>query len=597
MMSLILSLAIKSLLVAGATLLWLQLARGASASQRSFIAHAGLAALFLLPLASIQLPALTLETGLVGTAQSAGSAAAAAPSIATGVTPTAQEATATPVMERIAASPFDKLALPFDWPLLLWLLPAIVLAVLTVAALLRLFALRARARVMVEPEWLSALAHAQRRMDFKSGAALLASDALPSPVSWGMARPVILLNEDALRATHEAEAIIAHELAHVASYDWVKLVLGRLVVAIYWFNPLVWMLARDAHQLREESADDAVLAANVPGADYAALLVHTARHDCKAALLGAHGVAPGKGSLQRRVRRVLDSSLPRTPMERRWAAIGALVALLGVAPLAALTLAPKGTSDQAMLASEQARFAEAGIGRRQVTLAAADIDRQRQIAEREGERISADEVNPNVRVAFDDDHRPLVRIDTAAIERMSRRAAQHAARGIWHGQDPAEYRAEIARAYPAFANVSESQLQEFFAIGVDPDDLRDYARAGFGRLSPSEAMGMAAVGMDADYLREIRGAGCRAIPFDKLTGMAAVGVDADTIREARRQGIGCDPDRLITYAATGGFDAEAFASRMKVKMPKPPRPARAPRAVPSVAPPEVPEPPEAPEDN
>ena len=84
-----------------------------------------------------------------------------------------------------------------------------LLLLTTVAAIARLFVLRARASVLVDMPWLSALAHAQRRMGFKHGTALLVSDDLVSPVSWGVMRPIILLDSRAVAATHEAEAITA----------------------------------------------------------------------------------------------------------------------------------------------------------------------------------------------------------------------------------------------------------------------------------------------------------------------------------------------------------------------------------------------------
>ena len=87
--------------------------------------------------------------------------------------------------------------------------------------------------------------------------------------------------------------------------------LARVATAIFWFNPLAWVLAREAHQLREEAADDAVLTANIADTDYAQLLVGIARHECKGLLLGAHGVAPGKGSLA--PPRRAGCSTPRLP--------------------------------------------------------------------------------------------------------------------------------------------------------------------------------------------------------------------------------------------------------------------------------------------
>ena len=221
-------------------------------------------------------------------------------------------------------------------------IPAVILLLITALALARLVALRARADVLVDGHWLSALARAQRRMGFKHGTALLTSNELASPISWGLMRPVILLNTRAVEASGEAEAIIAHELAHVARMDWVKLLLARVATALFWFNPFVWMLAREAHQLREEAADDAVLGADIAETDYAQLLVGVARHECPGLLLGAHGVAPSKSSLARRVARVLDGSSVRGPAARGFAAGVFVGAVLVAAPLAALTLTPAG---------------------------------------------------------------------------------------------------------------------------------------------------------------------------------------------------------------------------------------------------------------
>ena len=145
---------------------------------------------------------------------------------------------ATPIVSdpALTATQLDDLSTPapstdaasapsFDWTPYAYAAPAVALLLVTILALLRLVALRHRAQILVDPTWLTALAHAQRRMGFKNGTALLTSNELSSPISWGLMRPVILLNEEALEAHGEAEAIIAHELAHVARLDWAKLLL------------------------------------------------------------------------------------------------------------------------------------------------------------------------------------------------------------------------------------------------------------------------------------------------------------------------------------------------------------------------------------
>src|SRR3569623_813067 len=116
--------------------------------------------------------------------------------------------------------------------------------------------------------------------------------------------------------------------------------LARVATALFWFTPLAWVLAREAHQLREEAAADAVLAADIAGPDYAQLLVGVARHECRGALRGAHGVAPSKSSRGRRVRRVLDGTPARAPSGRSWIAGFATGMLCMAVPLAAMTIVP-----------------------------------------------------------------------------------------------------------------------------------------------------------------------------------------------------------------------------------------------------------------
>jgi bla regulator protein BlaR1 len=337
MMMMLVGLLLKSLAVAAITLLALRVTRGRSAAERSLIAHLGLLALVALPVATLLLPSLNLPLPEAMRSQIVQAASRSAP--INDAAPTAIEQTkvaSEPVASAAATpqlAPMLRALAPYAYAL-----PALALLLLTIAALAHLARLRARAEVLVDPVWLSALAHAQRRMGHKSGTALLVSDSLPSPISWGLARPTILLSADALAASGEAEAIIAHELAHVAAFDWVKLMLARVATAIHWFNPLAWRLAREAHQLREEAADDMVLGAEIAAPDYAQLLVRVARHESKGLLLGAHGVAPSKGSLKRRVGRVLDTALPRTPARGSWMAGFGAGMLVMAAPLAALSV-------------------------------------------------------------------------------------------------------------------------------------------------------------------------------------------------------------------------------------------------------------------
>ena len=520
----LLLLALKSVLVAAAALGLLRLTRARSAAERSTIAHLGLFALVALPLGSLALPRLALPVPAL-----VSQLAATAPS----TPPEVSRSLPSPATESVSAlaSPEPAVAAATtDWTGALigaaryaFLLPTLLLLALTVVALLRLVGLRTRAEILVDPVWLGALARAQRRMGFKSGISLLRSDELESPVSWGVMRPVILLNHEAADAPEQAEAIIAHELAHVVQLDWVKLILARIATATFWFNPLAWMLAREAHQLREEAADDAVLAANIAGPDYAQLLIGVARHQCRSTLLGAHGVAPSKSSLGRRVRRVLDQSPARGPAGRSWVAGFAMGMLSMAVPLAAVTLVPGRTvlaTVQAADATPRAAPHLAVAGQSRPILAGSDAPHPTPVVR--NTRIASDTVDLDTTDAADepDDGFPFA-----------------GAAGV-----SGEYRREMAKA--GFPNLSASQLAQARAVDVTPDYARAMHATGMS-LGIQDLVEARAMGLDPSYIAAMRRHGINGTLQD-YQGMQAVGVTSDFVGKLRQRGIAITSPHQLT---------------------------------------------------
>lgn len=300
------AIAWKSAICAGLCLLFLAALRRRSAAQKSLIALAGVLALVLLPASSLLLPSVAIS----------------APAPVADAVSTAATAFEAPAQTHTPNAPDQ--ATGFDWPFAIvagYLAVAGCLAAGLAIALFRLRSIRSSAELLSDPHWLSALVAAQRRIGSKNGTALLTSSELRSPVSWGILRPTIIVDRAAALRPDRAEAIITHELAHVVRLDWLRLVLGRIAIALLWFNPLVWILVRQAHQLAEEAADDAVLQTNVPGSDYADLLIRAVRHAQSPMLLAANGVAPSRSSLGKRIAHVLDPSRPRGSAGLLWGAI------------------------------------------------------------------------------------------------------------------------------------------------------------------------------------------------------------------------------------------------------------------------------------
>lgn len=97
----------------------------------------------------------------------------------------------------------------------------------------------------------------------------------------GWRNPVIVLPDAAAEwSLSTLEHVLAHELAHVRRGDWGTRVLVDLFCALQWFNPLVWLIAREIRFESECASDDMVLATGAPVTMYANELVRIARVMC-----------------------------------------------------------------------------------------------------------------------------------------------------------------------------------------------------------------------------------------------------------------------------------------------------------------------------
>jgi hypothetical protein len=356
---------------------------------------------------------------------------------------------------------------------------------------------------------------------------------------------------------------------------------------LFWFNPLVWMLAREAHQLREEAADDAVLAADIADTDYAQLLVGVARHECPGLLLGAHGVAPSRSSLARRVARVLDGKTVRGPAARSFAA-GVFVGAVAVAaPLAALTLTPAQPQDATKPATAtSANSAEVdtsepyypgsdvptdlpSIIAQGVTTA---VDAASNLDEAEEAREAAIERAAEAREAAIEAAQDIAEeAREAALEARRQHAQRPAARA--HDQKIAmaamgltpEYVARMRAVAPQFARLEASEFTGMRAVGVTPEYARELIGAGFPRLDEEEIVGARAIGLTGGYVRAMKAAGVRG-DLNEFIELKTLGIDPAFVQRARKAGFSTsDPSDLAEIRALG-----KVAPPARVKPPAPP---------------------------
>jgi len=154
------------------------------------------------------------------------------------------------------------------------------------------------------------------------------------PVTVGWRRPVVLLPEHWVAwEDGRLRAVIRHELAHIERGDYVWNLVAAFVQAVYWINPCAWLLARRI-RLRAELACDRAAAHDLGAAEYAGVLVQTARELLR---LGRHTamLAPGAATgLEARIQALVGEGVSSLPTSRRAkAALAVVVAILAVATM------------------------------------------------------------------------------------------------------------------------------------------------------------------------------------------------------------------------------------------------------------------------
>jgi bla regulator protein BlaR1 len=131
----------------------------------------------------------------------------------------------------------------------------------------------------------------------------------------------------------EIRHAMVHELEHVRRVDWPVQLVARIVCALYWFHPLVWMAWRHLCLESERACDDAVLR-GAESTDYAEQLVTLA------ARVSHHAFQPmlsmaNRSDLSARVTALLDSR-----QARGRAGLLRVATVVGLVGLLALTISP-----------------------------------------------------------------------------------------------------------------------------------------------------------------------------------------------------------------------------------------------------------------
>src|SRR3989442_3321211 len=129
------------------------------------------------------------------------------------------------------------------------------------------------------------------------------------PGVWGGWRPVVLLPERMGEELDDAEleAVMMHEMIHVARRDNLIASVQRLLCCLLWFHPLVWLLDRLLLVERERACDEEVMRLGGASEVYASSLLKVLRFCLGWNVAGASN-ATGS-NLGRRIERIMSTNV------------------------------------------------------------------------------------------------------------------------------------------------------------------------------------------------------------------------------------------------------------------------------------------------
>ena len=143
----------------------------------------------------------------------------------------------------------------------------------------------------------------------------LVEAGLPSPCLFGLIRPAIYLTPAAAASPDRLRHVIAHESAHARHGDPLWSLLRCVCLAVYWFDPLVWIAAAISKADGELACDEAAIrslgdAERIPYGQTLLALIPVQRGP-GAPLLSATTMTAGKRQLKDRITRIAQGNQTR----------------------------------------------------------------------------------------------------------------------------------------------------------------------------------------------------------------------------------------------------------------------------------------------
>ena len=230
----------------------------------------------------------------------------------------------------------------------LWLAGALLIIGRLLIGTASIWWIARRASPITNDVWLSTAKDIAWQIGLTRRVQMFKTPRITMPVTCGLISSAILLPDDADDWPDvRRQVVLVHELAHVKRWDCLTQMFAQMACSIYWFNPLVWLAARQLRIERERACDDQVIDVGTKASEYAGHLLDMARtfRSTRCSSLAAVAIAR-RSELEGRLLAILDPGLKRRGLNRTAAISVGVVIVLMVLPLATLRLSAKAQANR-----------------------------------------------------------------------------------------------------------------------------------------------------------------------------------------------------------------------------------------------------------
>ncbi len=177
--------------------------------------------------------------------------------------------------------------------MVLWFFGWMFLSIRMAMGLYGTIRLAREGQVIQDPLWRRLLYRFLRAVSLRRKINLLSHDKVLVPLTWGVVKPIVMMPaESEIWSENQRSAALYHELSHIKRGDYLVMLLARISRAVFWFNPLSWIVLGMIKREQEKACDEHVLRAGIKPSTYAEnlLLIRNSALDHwnpPAAVLGA----------------------------------------------------------------------------------------------------------------------------------------------------------------------------------------------------------------------------------------------------------------------------------------------------------------------